>query len=92
MQFTVGYKCGFTPKILPSTLASTLKGTYPTLKPTTQTRTLPYFEEMGDNGPLGVFLNAQRWSAAVTETPKVVQQKTGGLSTQQRTHTQYTLT
>jgi spore coat protein A len=71
MQFTVGQHAGFKAKNLPQTLAPTLKGTYPTLKTTTLTRTLPYFEEMGDNGPLGVFLNGQRWSGVITETPAV---------------------
>jgi len=71
MQFTVGSNCGFKAKTLPATLADTLRGAFPTLKPTNLNRTLPYFEEMGDNGPLGVFLNGQRWSGVLTETPKV---------------------
>ncbi len=72
MQFTVGSKCGFTARWLPSILNPTLKGTYPTLRPTNFTRTLTYFEEMNSDGePLGVFLNGQRWVAPVTETPRI---------------------
>ena len=66
MQFTVANKTDLQPKRLPTILNPTLKGAFPTLKPTNLNRTLPYFEQMkwvslGDNGPLGVFLNGQRW-------------------------------
>ena len=72
MQFTVGSKCGFTARWLPSILNPTLKGAFPTLKPTSLNRTLPYFEEMSETGePLGVFLNGQRWVGVLTETPRV---------------------
>jgi FtsP/CotA-like multicopper oxidase with cupredoxin domain len=72
MQFTVGNQNGAKAMNLPEKLSSTLKvSSYPTLQPTNLKRTLPYFEEMGDNGPLGVFLNGQRWSGVLTETPKV---------------------
>jgi FtsP/CotA-like multicopper oxidase with cupredoxin domain len=71
MQFTVGNKAGAKAMNLPEKLNPTLKDSYPTLQPTNLNRTLPYFEEMGANGPLGVFLNGQRWSGVLTETPKV---------------------
>jgi spore coat protein A len=72
MQFTVGNKCGFTARYLPSILNPTLKGAFPTLKPTRLNRTLPYFEQMSASGePLGVFLNGQRWVGVLTETPRV---------------------
>jgi FtsP/CotA-like multicopper oxidase with cupredoxin domain len=72
MQFTVGNKCGFSAKRLPSNLNPTLKGTFPTLKPTSLNRTLPYFEQVSEaDEPLGVFLNGQRWDGVLTETPRV---------------------
>ncbi len=72
MQFTVGCHSGYKAKNLPTTLTSTLKGTYPTLKPTDLNRTLPYFEAVSAiDEPTGVFLNGQRWSGVLTETPRV---------------------
>lgn len=72
MQFTVGNCQGFKAKTLPNFLTDTLKSnTFPTLKQNSGNRTLPYFEQMGTGGPLGVFLNGQRWSGVLTETPKV---------------------
>ena len=72
MQFTVGAKTGYRAKTLPTTLASTLKGSFPTLKSDSPSRTLPYFEAMSPTDqPLGIFLNGQRWSGVLTETPRV---------------------
>jgi spore coat protein A, manganese oxidase len=73
MQFTVGHSGGFKAKTLPHFLTDTLiTNTFPTLKATPLNRTLPYFEAMSDSGdPLGVFLNGQRWSGVVTETPRI---------------------
>lgn len=71
MQFTVTNRTGFRARTLPTILNPTLKGAFPTLKPTNLTRTLPFFEEMGPDGPLGVFLNGQKWAGVLTETPRV---------------------
>lgn len=71
MQFTVKRNHGFDAKPLPYILNPTLKGSYPTLTDVAKRRILPFFEEMGENGPLGVFLNGQKWMADITETPKV---------------------
>ncbi len=72
MQFTVTNKCGFQAKALPEKLNPTLKYTFPTLKPNSPSRTLPFFEQMSAiDEPLGVFLNGQKWSGVLTETPRV---------------------
>lgn len=72
MQFTVGSHCGFKAKVLPQTLDPTLKGSYPTLIADSPRRTLPFFEQISANdGPLGLFLNGQKYSGVLTETPVV---------------------
>ena len=72
MQFTVGKKCGFSAKRLPSILNPTLKTTFPTLKTTSPNRTLPYFEVVSaTDEPLAIYLNGQRWNGVLTETPRV---------------------
>ena len=72
MQFTVTNKCGFKAKYLPESLNPTLKGCFPTLKANSHSRTLPFFEQMSAiDEPLGVFLNGQKWSGVLTETPRV---------------------
>jgi len=72
MQFTVQGNRGRTPAILPYILNPTLAGyKYPTLPSPTKTRTLTLFEVQGDNGPLEVLLNGQKWDATLTEKPRV---------------------
>jgi FtsP/CotA-like multicopper oxidase with cupredoxin domain len=71
MQFTVGNKLGFKARNLPPLLEPTLKGSFPTLVADSPSRTLPYFEEMNNGEPVGVFLNGQKWMGVITETPKV---------------------
>jgi FtsP/CotA-like multicopper oxidase with cupredoxin domain len=73
MQFTVGNDCGFIPsKHLPHKLADTLKGCFPTLNADSPSRILPFFEAMSPaDEPTGVFLNGQKWSGVLTETPRV---------------------
>jgi len=72
MQFTVGSHCGYKAKILPTILNPTLKTTFPTLKPTTLNRTLPYFEVASAiDEPLAIYLNGQKWDGVLTETPRV---------------------
>ncbi len=72
MQFTVGNKLGFRARNLPNYLEPTLRGVFPTLKADSPSRTLPYFEEVNAaDEPLGVFLNGQKWSGVITETPEV---------------------
>ena len=73
MQFTVGNPKGYQAKVLPTILNPTLKGTYPTLKPTTLNRTLPYFEVVNpaNDEPLAIYLNGQTMDGILTETPRV---------------------
>ena len=71
MQFTVTANWGRKAATLPTTLNPTLKYSYPTLHDPVKTRTLPFFEQMGADGPLAVFLNGQKWSGVLTETPRV---------------------
>jgi FtsP/CotA-like multicopper oxidase with cupredoxin domain/subtilisin-like proprotein convertase family protein len=70
MQFTVMDTSGTAPASLPSTLNPTLQASFPTLPSPDLTRTLPFFEEMGTNGPLGLFLNGQKWDGVLTEVPQ----------------------
>lgn len=66
MQFTVGCSHSVKPQILPKTLNK-----IPILIPNMPTRTLTLFEVMGDNGPLEVLLDGQKWSAPISELPLV---------------------
>jgi spore coat protein A len=66
MQFTVVFSPPVKPRILPK---KTNK--IPTLIPNMPTRTLTLFEVMGDNGPLEVLLDGQKWSAPISELPLV---------------------
>lgn len=72
MQFTVTNEEGFEAELLPTPLNPTLE-TYPTLGDPDDERTLPFFEAMNETAdePIGVFLNGQKWSADITETPIV---------------------
>ncbi|MEJ2243491.1 MAG: multicopper oxidase [Candidatus Bathyarchaeota archaeon] len=71
MQFTVTAEEGFEEQELPTPLNPTLPE-YPTLGAPDDERTLPFFEAMSaEDEPIGVFLNGQKWSAEVTETPIV---------------------
>ena len=73
MQFTVGGEEGFRrTKAFPRTLTDTLQGQYPTLVADSPSRILPFFEQMSAiDEPLGVFLNGQKWSGVLTETPRI---------------------
>ena len=72
MQFTVTRSRGRSRATLPYILNPTLAGyKYPTLPSPSKTRTLTLFEVQGENGPLEVLLNGQKWSGTVTERPKV---------------------
>lgn len=73
MQFTVGNSMGFKAKDLPNVLGDTLKGnSWPILKANSPSRTLPFFEAVSTiDEPTGVFLNGQKWSGILTETPRV---------------------
>lgn len=66
MQFTVINSCRIKPKKLPEKL-----NVIPKLKPNTPKRTLVLYEVAGDNGPLEVLLNGQKWSAPISELPIV---------------------
>jgi len=68
MQFTV--PADAKPPVYPKQLPSTLNKITP-LKPDAPTRTLTLVEVMGENGPLEVLLNGQKWSAPITELPRV---------------------
>ncbi|MEN6341012.1 MAG: multicopper oxidase domain-containing protein [Methanospirillum sp.] len=65
MQFTVTATKGAVAAALPATLNA-----IPTLTPDL-TRTLVLWESTGANGPLELLLNGQKWSAPITEDPKV---------------------
>jgi spore coat protein A len=73
MQFTVQDSKGFKAKNLPAVLNPTLAGDYPTLGTPDNNRTLPFFEAVNPelDEPVGVFLNGQKWSGVLTETPQV---------------------
>lgn len=66
MQFTVLDSCPHKPHKLPEKL-----NTIPKLIPNAPKRTLVLVEVMGDNGPLEVLLDGQKWSAPTSELPKV---------------------
>lgn len=66
MQFTV-INCSPIKKLnIPKKL-----NTIPKLTPDSHKRTLVLFEVNGENGPLEVLLNGQKWSAPVSENPEV---------------------
>jgi len=69
MQFTVTNHKGFSPKKLPDILNPTLKGSFPTLPAPTNRRTLVLYEVQGDNGPVMVTLEGQRYRNPVSELP-----------------------
>ena len=71
IQFTVGSNKGFTPRILPALLNPTLAGSFPTLPETSLDRQLTLTEIMGPNGPVQLLLDGQKWTAPVSELPKV---------------------
>jgi len=66
MQFIVVGSHHVKPKILPKKL-----NVIPKLIPNVPKRTLTLFEVMGENGPLQVLLNGQKWSAPISELPLV---------------------
>jgi len=66
MQFTVLAKPVVFPRPLPRVL-----NVIPKLVPNAKKRTLVLFEVMGPNGPLEVLLNGQKWSAPISELPRV---------------------
>lgn len=66
MQFTVVASCAKKPNKLPATLNKIPKLTLNSAK-----RTLTLFEVEGDNGPLEVLLDGQKWSAPISELPIV---------------------
>ncbi|MGV8983797.1 multicopper oxidase family protein [Clostridium sp.] len=66
MQFTVECSPSLKPLLLPKKL-----NRIPKLIPNMPTRTLTLFEVMGDNGPLEVLLDGQKWSATISELPLV---------------------
>lgn len=66
MQFTVISSYPKKPDKLPETLNN-----IPKLTQNALTRTLVLFEVSGDNGPLEVLLDGQKWSAPISELPIV---------------------
>lgn len=66
MKFTVLGTCGTKPKKLPIKLNK-----IPKLKVNSKIRTLVLFEVTGENGPLEVLLDGQKWSAPISELPIV---------------------
>ena len=66
MQFTVVCSSPVKPLRLPKKLNK-----IPKLIPNHANRTLTLFEVMGDNGPLEVLLDGQKWSAPISELPLV---------------------
>ena len=71
MQFTVTSNAGAgrRPTWFPKTLNPTLSTPLP--NPAGNQRLLPLVEVMGDNGPLMVTLNGQKYDGTLTETPQV---------------------
>jgi len=65
-RFTVICSYPIKPPILPKKL-----NTIPKLIPNALKRTLTLFEVMGDNGPLEVLLDGQKWSSPISEHPLV---------------------
>lgn len=66
MQFTVIRSFKIKPKELPEKT-----NVIPEFKPNVPKRTLVLFEVEGENGPLEVLLDGQRWSAPISELPIV---------------------
>lgn len=66
MQFTVKSSTPAPSFIIPQVL-----NTIPDLIPNSPKRVLTLVEVMGDNGPLEILLNGQKWSAPITELPRV---------------------
>ncbi|WPC39325.1 multicopper oxidase [Clostridium sp. JS66] len=66
MQFTITNSHSETPNKLPKTLNKITK-----LKVDSKRRILVLFEVQGPNGPKEVLLNGQKWSALVSELPRI---------------------
>jgi FtsP/CotA-like multicopper oxidase with cupredoxin domain len=66
MQFTVSNSCAIKPKKIPMRLNN-----IPKLKVNSTIRTLVLFEVAGQNGPLEVLLDGQKWSSPISELPIV---------------------
>jgi spore coat protein A len=74
MQFTVTDDKGFEPKTLPSQLNPTLTGSYPNLPTPSNTRILTLGEDittLGPAMPMDLYLDGQKWTAPVSETPEL---------------------
>jgi spore coat protein A, manganese oxidase len=72
MQFTVTANKGFEAKTLPTLLGNTLAGDFPNLSAPSKTRTLTLGEDivtLGVSMPMDLYLDGQKWSSAVSETP-----------------------
>jgi spore coat protein A len=66
MQFTVISGTPVTPPTLPTTLL-----TMPVLTPDSPSRIMTLTEVMGMLGPVEILLDGQKWSATISETPRV---------------------
>ncbi len=66
MSFTVSNSCPVKSSILPKKLNS-----IPNFIPNVPKKTLTLFEVEGENGPLEVLLNGQKWSSPISELPLV---------------------
>jgi spore coat protein A len=66
MQFTVQAETPIIPAALPTTLT-----TMPALTPDAPSRMLTLTEVMGPLGPTEILLDGQKWSAPISETPRV---------------------
>jgi spore coat protein A, manganese oxidase len=74
MQFTVTSEKGFEAKTLPTLLDSTLAGAFPNLSNPSKTRVLTLGEDvttLGPAMPMDLYLDGQKWSSAVSETPQL---------------------
>lgn len=71
MQFAVTAEDGFEPKALPSQLNPTLEGDFPSLQAPTKRRVLTVPETVIAGNPMDLFLDGQKWSAPVSETPEL---------------------
>lgn len=68
MQFTVTGDVGASVPTLPALLNPDL-AIFPSLPAATKQRILTLTEVMGENGPLEILLNGQKWGAEITEKP-----------------------
>jgi len=71
MQFTVTDRLGHSPVTLPATLNPTFANSFPTLPAPTKTRIITLTEAEGQDAPLEMLEDGQKWSAPISEKPQL---------------------